>query len=182
VAYPHPSPLIPQHGALGCAASPCQREREPCSPSPRRRGAMGPWGIQGLHGRHDYRGPMVGGIGVRSPGRLDVLVEPEEVGRIVPVLERHETIVDRAVRRPDAVGALLAWFQVVDVDAAGGVRLDRLPDIACPLDVLVGLGGVRPARDDQEVVVPVPVGERRLLGADAAVGAAELLQHQRRER
>src|SRR5262245_17106634 len=53
----------------------------------------------------------------RSSHRLDVLVEAEEVGWIIPVLQGHQPRILRgAVGRSDPVCALLA--QAVDVDAA----------------------------------------------------------------
>jgi hypothetical protein len=52
--------------------------------------------------------------------RLDVLVHPEEVRRIVPLLKFHQPLVRRTVGGRDAVGFLLG--EEVDVRSATGER------------------------------------------------------------
>jgi hypothetical protein len=53
--------------------------------------------------------------------RLDVLVHPEEVRRVVLLLGRHQPVVRRTVGELDTVGFFLG--EEVDVRAAAGERL-----------------------------------------------------------
>src|SRR4029434_11094901 len=85
----------------------------------------------------------------RSDGRLDVLVYPPEVGRIVLILERHQSsVVGRVVRRPDPLVALAA--HLVDVDAARE-RLQRRAEPAAPRQVPVRLARIGPDAEDVDV-------------------------------
>src|SRR5204863_3409481 len=70
----------------------------------------GPWVDRpGVIGGAARRCRTAGRIG-RSGGRLDVLVDLEEVGRVVRGLQRRQAVVVRPVRCADPVGALLARF------------------------------------------------------------------------
>src|SRR5215211_7416934 len=60
--------------------------------------------------------------------RLYVLVEAEEIGRVVLVLQAEQTIIVRAVRRLHPVFSFLS--QVVNVDAPLEERLHRLEERA----------------------------------------------------
>jgi len=64
--------------------------------------------------------------GDASASRSDILVEPEEVGRIVVLLCRRESIVIRAVSGLDARFALIIHHEV-RVGAGKIVRMDRSP-------------------------------------------------------
>src|SRR5690348_1880132 len=78
--------------------------------------------------------------------RLDVLIEAEQVGRVVGVLERDQPFVARpVVRRTHAVLPLGAELVHVDADRVG---LHRRPEVARPRDVSLRLLGVVPERVD----------------------------------
>src|SRR5579875_1362683 len=73
--------------------------------------------------------------GIRPPlhRRLDVLIEAEQVGRVVGVLERDQPLVALpAVRRAHAVLPLGTELVHVDADREG---LHRRPEVARPLNV-----------------------------------------------
>lgn len=53
--------------------------------------------------------------------RLDVLIHPEEVRRVVLLFELHQPLVRRTVGERDAVGLVLG--EEIDVRAAAGERL-----------------------------------------------------------
>jgi hypothetical protein len=64
----------------------------------------------------------------RSSGRLDVLVVPEKVGRVIFGLDFRQPWVVGAVGRPDQVAVAVGLPpDVVDVDPAGGVGLKGRP-------------------------------------------------------
>src|SRR5215208_3784514 len=110
--------------------------------------------------------------------RLHVLVQPEQVCRVIPALERDEpSVLLRRVGVAHAVLAL-ALAQVVDVDAAREWPR-RLPEVARPGDVPAGVH-VRPAADDGEIKAGATMVEGRRLPVDAAHGPAELLDQHRR--
>ena len=110
----------------------------------------------------------------RISARLDVLVEAEEVGRVVDPLESREPlVVALAVGLAHAVLALVA--EEVDVDASARVGLQRVEEVACPGDVAVGLGIVLgPDRVDDDVVRGVPLAEGGRVLGNAGERAAEL--------
>src|SRR5688572_215449 len=82
---------------------------------------------------------------------LDVVVEAEEVGRVVGGLERGQARVVRPVRGPNAVVPLVA--EVVGVDAALQERLHRREELARPGDVARRVRRLRPLRENVEVVL-----------------------------
>src|SRR5215211_4876305 len=85
-----------------------------------------------------------------SLGWRDVLVDTEEIRRVVCGLHGNEAVVVASVGRLDSLRALLA--QIVDVDPPGGKRLHRLPALVRPLHVLCGLGVVGPDRHAEKTV------------------------------
>src|SRR4026209_1618566 len=115
----------------------------------------------------------IGGQG--SPGRLrpDVLVETEQVRRVVGPLERAQPLVlSVPVRGPHSVLPLLA--QEVHVDTAGGVRADHLPEIPGPRHAGRRPLGVGADRVDVHRVPGPPVLERRGFGIFPRDGPAEM--------
>src|SRR5829696_2162708 len=88
-----------------------------------------------------------------------VLVETEEVRRIVLVLQGYQPLVVCAVCLLDPVFSLFS--QVVDVDPCLEERLHRLEERTRPLDILFRVGRIGPLREDEEVVVLVPMPEGR---------------------
>ena len=91
----------------------------------------------------------------RLYGRLDVLVEPEQVRRIVFVLQRDKPLIAMAVSSPDPRG--LFRVQVVDVHFAGRKGLHRIPELSGPPDVTCRLGRIGPRRD--HVIIPLIVAQ-----------------------
>src|SRR5690242_1068474 len=90
-----------------------------------------------------WRGPLRTGATKR---RSDVLVQPEEVVRIVLSFNGGEAVVVGAVGRAHALFALIA--QVIDVDTAGGERLQRRVAVAHPADLARVGGGIGPLGAD----------------------------------
>lgn len=80
---------------------------------------------------------------MRSHGWSDVLVDPEEIARIVTVLEFDQTLVAGPVRRFESSPLLLG--HKVDVGLAGGVLGDRIPQVLAPPDAALILRGIAPA-------------------------------------
>src|SRR6516225_2936674 len=104
---------------------------------------------------------------------LDVLVEPEEVVRVVGRFDTGQAVVIDAVGVPDPVAALLT--EVVDVHAVE-VRAHGVEEFAGPSHVGWRVGGVVPLRQDQEVVVAAAMREGGRSRGDAAGRARDLLQ------
>src|SRR5215831_7582368 len=76
---------------------------------------------------------------VRASAGLDVLVDAEEVGRVVCPLESCQPlVVTLAVGRAHAVLALVA--EEVEVDAPARVGLHRVEEVSRPSDVPVRFG------------------------------------------
>src|SRR5439155_16075098 len=99
-----------------------------------------------------------GDLARRPPGRLDVLVQTEQVLGVVAVLERLKAGVRLGPeRRLHAILALLA--DEVEVDATGGVRLHRRPELPGPGDVRLVACRVRPHREDVDVERRRPLAE-----------------------
>src|SRR6266536_525073 len=90
---------------------------------------------------------------------LDVLVEAEEVPRVVAVLQRDEPrVLLLAVGVADAV-----LRREVEVSGAGRIGPDRLAEFPVRGDDPVVVGRVGPRRDRVEEVVRVAVRERSRL-------------------
>ena len=76
----------------------------------------------------------------------NILVEVEQVGRIVFGFKRRQSSVIAAV---GAAGAVLAFVaQVVDVGRARQMRLPRRKKLARPVDVALRIGRVGPTGQD----------------------------------
>src|SRR5262245_17066970 len=105
---------------------------------------------------------------------LDVLVEAEEVGRVVGALELDQPVVLLgAVGLSNAVGALVA--EEVDVDAVARVGLQGVEEVARPGDVPVALWVVLgPDGVDDDVVRSVALAERGCVLWHATKRPAEL--------
>src|SRR5215208_4901495 len=89
-------------------------------------------------------------------GRSDVLVETEQVVRVVPVLDRDQSLIGRGrVRGPHLVRAALAGE--VHVRLAGA---ERAGNGSGPVSYGVEVFHRRRARDDVDDEVLVPGGER----------------------
>src|SRR5215212_3693289 len=107
--------------------------------------------------------------------RWDVLVEAEEVGRVVLVLQRNQPIVVGVIGGPHPLLAL--HTEIIDIDRRWRERLQRVPKFSRPGDVALGLCWVGPHRGDQEVVVQLSVREGARLRSDATHGPTEMLQY-----
>lgn len=109
------------------------------------------------------------------------MVHPEEVCRVVLLLELHQPVVCRTVGEGDAVDFVLG--EEVDVRAAAGERLRAVEEFACPGDAALVLGGRLPAGVHVQGVVGVSarVGRciRRYAGRLAAERANEDLAMRR---
>src|SRR5215472_9019583 len=122
--------------------------------------------------------------GYRSPGwrrpscsprarGVDVLVEPEEVVRVIGRFDTGQAVVIDAVGVPNPVAALLT--EVVDVHAVE-VRAHGIEELAGPSHVGWRVGGVVPLGQDQKVVEAAAMREGGRSRCDAAGGARDLLQ------
>src|SRR5215208_7362171 len=101
---------------------------------------------------------------------MDVLVEPEQVGRVIPALDVDQAGV--GVGRVGGLHLVLAWFGgEVDV-AAGAPRVHRLVGRARPVGVLVEALAVGRAGDEVEDVGRIPVGEGGTAHGGIGHGAA----------
>src|SRR5262249_47033637 len=91
----------------------------------------------------------------------NVLVQTEQVRRIVLVLEPNQPLLDRcSIGGPDAVLAL--FTDEAHERAPGGERLDRRGERAGPLDVPVGVRWTGPCGHDVHGVLPAAQADRRL--------------------
>src|SRR5204863_2635725 len=110
----------------------------------------------------------------------DVLVDPEEVVRVVAALQLLQArVLLRAVRLPHAVLALVA--EEVHVDAHV-VRLERRPEGAYPVALVLEAVRALGAGADVEREAGVAAGECGVVLADLRDGAAHLPDRERRER
>src|SRR5262245_63550114 len=123
-----------------------------------------------------------------TPSALDVLVQAEEVGRIILVLQGDQL---RILRR--TIGGLHPLYslvrllpQIVDVHPIGRERLHRLPELARPPDARRGLRRIRARPGADEVIANVAVVKRGLFLTHAAYRAPpqfvnrDVAPHQRR--
>src|SRR5215216_2009936 len=102
--------------------------------------------------------------------RRDVVVEVEDVVRVVPPLYLAEPLVVRAIGCADGILSLIV-AEVVEPAAGAEVGLHRRERLAAPRDVRLGVGRVRPDGGDKEVPAFVAVRDRSLGRADARHGA-----------
>src|SRR3984893_11760663 len=82
--------------------------------------------------------------------RLDVLVEPELVRRIIFILQGNEPLVALTVGGPDPRGFFRV--EVVDIHFSGREGLHCRPELPSPLYMISRLGWIAPLRD--HVVIP----------------------------
>src|SRR5712691_11975612 len=101
--------------------------------------------------------------------RLDILVQPEEVRRVVLVLQGDQPVILLTVHCPDPV--LFVYIKVVDIGSLAFIWSHRLPELTCPANVLVVLRWVGPRAHDDQAVGSAALTECRLIFADAAHGA-----------
>src|SRR4029453_8282821 len=112
--------------------------------------------------------------------RRDVLVDAEEVvGVILPFQRLQAVVLLRTVRLPHPVFAL---FHEEVEGHAREVRLERGPEVAHPLALLVEAFRRRRRRADVVGEAGVPPVERGLILSHAGHGAAHLPDGERRER
>src|SRR4051812_36482910 len=109
----------------------------------------------------------------REAGRLrgrraDVLVDPEDVLRVVLGLDPRESVVVVAVRRLHALLARVAFAHEVHVAAARRVRVDRVPVPDAPVTHLAGARRVAVGAEDDRGPLPVAAG---VAGGAEAAGA-----------
>src|ERR1700730_16393767 len=114
--------------------------------------------------------------------RFDILMHPEHVLRIVFMLQCEQTLVfARAVSGADAIHSLVGLLaEVIHVDVASRVWLERLPQLPRPANVLFVFRAIGPAAYDQGVEGVLAVVERRVVLRYAADGATQLLYRDRR--
>jgi hypothetical protein len=67
----------------------------------------------------------------RLSSGFNVLIEMENVLRIVPLLELHQAIVVRAVSYSDAIALLFG--HKVHIGTSGGIRCSSLEKLPCPI-------------------------------------------------
>ena len=140
--------------------------------------ALSPFGVR-IYEQHLPPARILELIAAAAPGQLtgrggsgrwvDVVVEPEDVPRVVALFDGNEPGV---VRTPDLVHlpAILGG-QVVDVAPAGHAGAERVERLPGPGDVRLGVPRVRPLRDDEQAVAGGPVRERGGGRLDAGDGA-----------
>src|SRR5215207_4414079 len=107
--------------------------------------------------------------------RRDVVVEVEDVVRVVPALYLAEPVVVRAVRCADGVLSLIV-AEVVEPATGAEMRSHRRERLAAPRDVRLAVGRVRPNGGDEEIPAFVAVRDRGLAHADACDCAVEVLE------
>src|SRR5581483_10453137 len=100
-----------------------------------------------------------------SLGRLDVLIHPEEICRVVLRLQLHQSIVGRPVGGSDAVGLFLG--HEIDVSAAAGERPRFGKKFACPANHALVFGGGFPAPMHIHDVIRVPARVGHRVGSDS---------------
>src|SRR5215217_8004516 len=120
--------------------------------------------------------------GAMSCCGLDVLVEAEQVRRIVLVLQRNQPFIFVGTVGCSDPIRLLSPIEVVDVNSVACKWLHRLPKVAHPLDVTFCFCGVEPSARNEQTVVSAPLTERRLVFVDAAPRATQFFEDRRRER
>jgi hypothetical protein len=103
---------------------------------------------------------------------LDVLVEPEEVGRVVGLLQGSQPLI--GARR---IGCTHAGFplvaQEVHVDAPARERLHGRPELPCPGHARLRRRSVRTHRIDVAEEGGMPVPERSLILGNSSHGTAQ---------
>ena len=109
--------------------------------------------------------------------RFEVLVQTEQIRRIVLVLQGDQAcILGAAMNRSHPLLPFVA--EEVHVDAPIRDRVHGLPEVARPLDVLVGFERIRPHRIDVERVTAMAVLEGGVVFANPPYRAPQL-EHNR---
>src|ERR1700684_2322469 len=106
--------------------------------------------------------------------RLDVLIYAEQVAGIVPLLDLSQTVVILTVGRPDPILALL--HHEVDVGAAGGIGMKRVPILPRPDGDFFLVRGVGIDPDNYRTPHRVPVSPRRGAVLDAAGSSVDRIE------
>jgi hypothetical protein len=102
---------------------------------------------------------LSGGMTVSFSLRLNILVQAEEVRRIVLILQSRQPIVVRPISCPHTLISLLT--EIVDIHRFLQMGLHGLEERLCPSDVFLTRGRIFPLRLDGEVKL-VSAGEGRL--------------------
>src|SRR4051812_12538285 len=92
-------------------------------------------------------------------GRQHVLIDAEEVGRVVSRFALRQPRMVRTERRPDRLRSLLA--EKVQQVATRLVRRHRVSEGARPRDVARALVGVGPLSQEAQIVLPCTLPEGR---------------------
>lgn len=123
------------------------------------------------HSKVHVRIRLLRGAGNASlRGRPNILIDPEQVRRVVPRLHLHQAIVVRAVGSPDPLFAFHA--EEVHVNTPRRERLGGGKEGPCPLHVRLVLVRLGPYGIDVDRMGDIPSGEGRCLLGNAAHGAA----------
>src|SRR5262245_58731211 len=112
-----------------------------------------------------------------SHPQLDVLVQAEEVGRIILVLQGDQLrILRRTIGGLHPLCSLVRLLpQIVDVHPIGRERLHRLPELARPPDARRGLRRIRARPGADKVIANVAVVKRGLFLTHAAHRAPQFV-------
>src|SRR5947209_7477852 len=110
-------------------------------------------------------------------GRFDVLVEMEEVGRIILVLQSHQPFVVDPIRISYRCQPFLFTSQEVDIGSIGCKRLHRRPERTGPANIGVCFAGLALIPGSQNVKGVVLLTQRKggLGWIDAAYCTMDML-------
>src|SRR5688572_24399478 len=106
------------------------------------------------------------------PGQ-NVLVGPEQVGRVILLLDAGEPLVVDAIGSADAL-RIITDTEVVQVNAAGAERLEVLEDAARPGRAALDVGRVAARANDRHVERGISLTKGHCAGGDTMNGAVEL--------
>ena len=113
----------------------------------------------------------------KRSARSDILIQMEQVSRVILRFQRSQALVVRSVGCRDGVFAIVV-SQIIHVAPwreTGPHHVIRLPR---PRNIPRVVSRVEPLGDDQKVVALAPVGERCLADADTRRCAVDVLQQQ----
>src|SRR6266446_5232312 len=129
-----------------------------------------------------------GGQDSRAPGKKtatlrrgpDILVEPEDIRRVVLVLDLRQAgiIVPKGITDP----LWLICPEVIDIHPTGGMRVEGLPALAHPRDMLVRLSGRGPLTNDIKIPQCLTQSKGRGLCRDAGGGTVHQIEQDHRMR
>ena len=104
---------------------------------------------------------------------LDVVILTKEVGRIILVLQRNQSVVSRPI---SGAGVGVAFvFEVIHIRPRGHERLHGVREGAGPGQVFLRIFRVRPNRKNREIVRVPAMRERRLCRTNARGGSVQVL-------